>query len=132
MLFVKVPKEIKEYEEKVFLGLSLRQLLWSVLALVLGVVSYFLFSLILGRDLASYLVMLVVIPCFACGWIRVQDMPFDKFFIIMFHYYMRKQILVYENFIGWIETFDSKEVSDVSKKEKRRKRKATKRIQENQ
>ena len=40
---VKINKEIREYTEGIFLGLSLRQCLFSFLACVMAVIFYFLF-----------------------------------------------------------------------------------------
>lgn len=132
MLFVKVPKEIKEYEEKVWIGLTLRNIVWGGLAITLGLLTYFPFRYLLGQEIASYLIMIIVVPCFACGFLKIQGMPFDKYLKIMIQYYSHKQILVYENFAGWIHTFERKENENVSKKERKKRRKETKQIQENQ
>ena len=43
---VKINKEIREYTEGIFLGLSLRQCLFSFLACVMAVIFYFLFNYI--------------------------------------------------------------------------------------
>ena len=40
---VKINKEIREYTEGIFLGLSLRQCFFSFLACVMAVIFYFLF-----------------------------------------------------------------------------------------
>lgn len=132
MLFVKVPKEIKEYEEKLLFGLTLRNLIWGGLAIITGLATYFPLRFLLGQELASYLIMAIVIPLFACGFLKVQGMAFDKYLRLMIDYYFHKQVLVYENFAGWIETFERKENDDVSKKERKRRRKETKKLQENQ
>ena len=42
MIYVPVPKEIKEYEKKVFQSMTLRQLICLVLGIVLGIGTYFL------------------------------------------------------------------------------------------
>lgn len=132
MLYVKVPKEIKEYEEKLLFGLTLRNLIWGGLAIITGLVSYFPLRYLLGQEVASYLIMLIVVPLFACGFLKVQGMTFDKYLRLMIDYHFRKQILVYENFAGWIETFERKENDDVSKKERKRRKKETRKLQENQ
>ena len=45
MLYVKVPKEIREYEERVFIGLTIRQLIWGSAALVAGILWFLITDL---------------------------------------------------------------------------------------
>lgn len=124
MLYVKVPKEIKEYEEKIIAGLSWRNIIWGLLAIVLGMIAFFLFKGILGESITSYIVMALVIPCFACGFLKVQDMSYDRYLMFIWKYYTKKQTLLYENKI------EREEEQNVSKKKKRSKRKKYKENQE--
>ena len=49
MIYVPVPKEIKEYEKKVFQSMTLRQLICLVLGIVLGIGTYFLTKEFIGE-----------------------------------------------------------------------------------
>ena len=127
MLFVKVPKEIKEYEEKLVAGLSLRQMLWGILAIVCSLASYFALTFIVGSELASWVTMLVGMPLFACGFINYQGMPMNKFIKIVIRYYRKKQVLTYDN------GFPTKEVNydnTLSKKKRKKARKERKKLSE--
>ena len=129
MLFVKVPKEIKEYEEKLVLGLSTRQILWGVLAIVSSLISFFGFKFIVGEEFASWITMFIGIPMFACGFLDYQGMPMSKFLKIVWNYYRKKQILTYDN------GFPQKEVNyekEITKKRRKIARNERKKLVENQ
>ena len=50
---VKINKEIRQYTESVFFGLSLRQFICSVLACATAVIIYFLLTPILDKGIVS-------------------------------------------------------------------------------
>ncbi|NLD49102.1 MAG: PrgI family protein [Clostridiaceae bacterium] len=83
---VRIPKEITEYKEKILFGLSLRQLICFAVAIISGVATYYFGSMLLGRDMASYLVIVEVIPVFAIGFIRKNGFPFEKYAALMFRH----------------------------------------------
>lgn len=76
---VRVPKEITEYTEKIIFGLSIRQLFCFVLAITLGITTYLFTRLYLGTRIAGYLVMIIVLPLFAVGFLRKNGFPFEKY-----------------------------------------------------
>ena len=55
---VKINKEIRNYTESMFLGLSLRQFIFSVLACGMEVVLYFLLSGLSGMEGSACLAMM--------------------------------------------------------------------------
>ena len=130
MIYVPVPKEIKEYEKKVFQSMTLRQLICLVLGIVLGIGTYFLTKGFIGEDLASYLVMATAIPFILVGWIKINDVPFDQFFKIWLFHYRHKQLVLYNNEIEYQRKGDEGEKHIFSKASKR-KGKSKRRIKEN-
>ena len=52
---VKINKEIRDYTESVYFGLSLRQFIFSILACEMAVVLYFVFIPYFGIDTLSWL-----------------------------------------------------------------------------
>ena len=64
---VKINKEIREYTEGIFLGLSLRQCFFSFLACVMAVIFYFLFIDHLGMEITSWLCIFFVKKRIAFG-----------------------------------------------------------------
>ena len=71
-LKVKVPIEIMDYREHIFLGLSIRQLLWGSIAVACGTVTFLLLRNI-SMDLATYATMFVAAPAFCMGFIRSKE-----------------------------------------------------------
>ena len=80
-LEVKINKEIREYTEAVFMGLSLRQFFFSVLACVVAVGAYFLFLPLLGLETTSWVCILVALPFAILGFVKYNGMTAEKFVI---------------------------------------------------
>ena len=52
---VKINREIREYTEAVFFGLSLRQIIFSACALAVAVAGFFLLKPMLGTETTSWI-----------------------------------------------------------------------------
>ena len=86
---VKINKEIRDYSESVYFGLSLRQFVFSLLACVFAVLIYFIFRPYLGIETLSWLCIVAAAPFAAIGFIKYNGMPAEKFFIA----YIRSEFL---------------------------------------
>ena len=75
---VRVNKEIREYSENMFFGLTLRQFLFSVLGCAAAVGIYFLCRDTLGLELTTWLCVFGVVPFAAIGFITYNGMPAEK------------------------------------------------------
>lgn len=76
---VKVNKEIRNYTESMFFGLSMRQFLFSVAACVVAVGLYFLLRPYFGIETLSWVCILGAAP-FAClGFVKYNGMTAEKF-----------------------------------------------------
>jgi hypothetical protein len=71
---VKINKEIRDYTESVFFGLSLRQCAFAVLACAAAVGLYFLLSPYLGLEMLSWVCVLGAAPFAAIGFIRYHSL----------------------------------------------------------
>ena len=71
---IKINKEIRDYTESIFFGLSLRQSIFSIIACIIACGIYFLFNDKLGTEMTSWLYMLGAAPFAALGFIRFQGM----------------------------------------------------------
>lgn len=71
---IKINKEIRDYTESIFFGLSLRQSIFSIIACIIATGIYFLFNNKLGTEMTSWLCMLGAAPFAALGFIRFQGM----------------------------------------------------------
>ena len=76
---VKINREIRNYTESMFFGLSLRQFLFSVLGCAVAVLLYFLVSPYAGTETVSWVCMLGAAPFAALGFITYNGMTAEKF-----------------------------------------------------
>lgn len=85
MIEVRIPKEITEYKEKVIFGLSIRQLIFFTLTIILSLSSYFILTKKLGlsMDSASYVIIIESLPLLAIGFIKINGFPFEKYAVLV-------------------------------------------------
>ena len=76
-LEVKINKEIRNYTESMFFGLSLRQFIFSVLACGVAVGLYFLLRPRFGTETLSWVCILGAFPFAAMGFIRAVCLGVD-------------------------------------------------------
>ena len=75
---VKINKEIRDYTESMFFGLSLRQSVFSLLALAVAVGIYFMLKPYLGIETLSWLCILGASPFAALGFINYHGMTAEQ------------------------------------------------------
>ena len=76
---VKINREIRNYTESMFFGLSLRQFIFSVLACAVAVGLYFLLKPYLGTETVSWVCILGAAPFAALGFVKYNGMTAEKF-----------------------------------------------------
>lgn len=76
---IKINREIRAYTESMFFGLSFRQLIFSLLAVLVAVGLYFLLQPVLGTETVSWLCILGAAPFAALGFITYHGMTAEKF-----------------------------------------------------
>jgi hypothetical protein len=76
---VKINREIRNYTESVFFGLSLRQCLFSALACVVAVAIYFLLEPYLGTETVSWMCILGAAPFAALGFLKYHGLNAEQF-----------------------------------------------------
>ena len=86
---VKINKEIRNYTESVYFGLSLRQFIFSILACGMAVVLYFVFRPYFGIETLSWLCILGAAPFAAIGFIKYNGMNTEEFLLA----YIRSEFL---------------------------------------
>ena len=72
---VKINKEIRQYTESIFFGLSLRQCICSLLACITAVIVYFIFKQFLDTSIVSWLCMAGAIPFVLLGFVKYKVVP---------------------------------------------------------
>lgn len=76
---VKVPRDILKYEEALFFGLSLRQFLFSLLAVGVAVGAYLLCSPYLPTETTSWICIAAALPFAFLGFVHYNGMTADQF-----------------------------------------------------
>lgn len=96
---VKINREIRNYTESMFFGLSLRQFIFSVLACGLAVGLYFLLKPYLGTETVSWVCILDAAPFAAIGFVKYNGMTAEKFVWAWFksEFLMPKKLVFHSN-----------------------------------
>lgn len=76
---VKINREIRNYTESMFFGLSLRQLIFSALAVCVAVGLYFLLKPYVGTETVSWMCIVGAAPFAALGFFTYHGMTAEQF-----------------------------------------------------
>lgn len=76
---VKINREIRNYSESIFFGLSLRQFVFSILAVGVAIVLYFVLKPYVGTETVSWMCILGAFPFAAMGFITYHGMTAEQF-----------------------------------------------------
>ena len=76
---VKIPKEIRQYKESIFFGLSARQFFCSVIAILIAAGVYLLLGKVIGKESASWLCIVLAAPAAMAGFFSYNGMTFEQF-----------------------------------------------------
>ncbi len=76
---VKINREIRNYTESMFFGLSLRQFIFSVLACGVAVAIYFGLNKHLGTETVSWMCIVGAAPFAVMGFIKYHGMTAEQF-----------------------------------------------------
>lgn len=117
---VRVPKEIKEYKEKIIFGLNLRQLISVFIGGIICLSTFFLIKPIVGVDLASDIIIIEAIPIFAFGFIKVRSFNFETYAKIFIKHKFGKNKRTYENKLYMVNLKEEIKSTDYAKKEVRK------------
>ena len=78
---VKINREIRQYTESMFFGLSLRQFVFSLLAVGIAILLCFLIKPYAGMETVSWMCILGAAPFAAMGFITYHGMTAEQFLI---------------------------------------------------
>lgn len=81
---VKINREIRNYTESMFFGLSMRQFIFSALAAGVAVVLYFVLKPIVGMETVSWVCILGAAPFAAMGFITYHGLTAEQFLLTWF------------------------------------------------
>jgi len=75
---IKINREIRDYTESMFFGLSLRQFVFSLLAVGVAVAVYFTLQPALGTETVSWVCVLGAAPFAAMGFVEYNGMTAER------------------------------------------------------
>lgn len=125
---VKINKEIRQYKENIFFGLTLRQFICSVLACATAVAIYFVFKPILNNTgTVSWLCIAGAVPFALLGFAKYNGMAVEKFVVA----WLKSEILIPKRLVFkpdnlYLEMYKQSEKN--IKKSKRKTKKREKRV----
>ena len=76
---VKINREIRDYTESMFFGLSMRQLFFSIAAIGIAVLLYFILKPLAGLETTSWACILGAAPFAAMGFVKYHGMTAEQF-----------------------------------------------------
>ena len=76
---VKINREIRNYTESMFFGLTMRQFVFSLLAVGVAVGLYFLLRPYVGTETVSWMCVLGAAPFAALGFVSYHGMTAEQF-----------------------------------------------------
>ena len=131
---VKINKDIRDFSESIFFGLSLRQFIFSILACLVAVVLYFLLKPFFGIETLSWVCILGAAPFAALGFIKYNGMTAEEFVIAFIkseilmprHLTFNSQNIYAEDFKGIIDKKLRQGILKPQKKHKEKKNKKPK------
>ncbi len=97
---VRINKEVRDYQESLFFGLSLRQLLFALLAVLVAVGVYFGLKDVVGSGEIGWVCVLAAFPFALGGFFTYNGMTFERFLLAVIRselLYPRKLVFKSEN-----------------------------------
>lgn len=76
---VKINREIRNYTESIYFGLTLRQFICSLCACIVAVGLYFICSPFLNKEIVSWICILGAIPFAGVGFFKYNGMNLEDF-----------------------------------------------------
>lgn len=92
---VKINKDIRQYSESIFFGLSLRQFIFSILACLVAIVLYFILKPYFGVETLSWVCILGAAPFAVLGFVKYNGMTAEQFVVAWF----RSKFLMPSHFV---------------------------------
>lgn len=97
ILEIKVNKEIREYRENMFFGLTMRQFFSTLLGIAASVALYFLLRNYMSVEAVSWVCIVGAAPFIVFGFMKFNGMTADKFLVAFFRYLITPRKLAYHS-----------------------------------
>ena len=96
---VRINKEIRDYQESIFFGLTLRQFVFAALAVGVAVLAYFIFRNVVGVSEIGWMCILAALPFAMCGFFKYNGMSAERFVLALIRaeYFTPKKLMFKAN-----------------------------------
>jgi len=138
---VKINKDIRQYSESIFFGLSMRQFIFSILACIVAVILYFILRPYFSIGTLSWMCILGAAPFAILGFVKYNGMTAEQFVVAWFrskflmpshfvfksdNYYAMKYQTIIENNLkrDFIKNKKEPKTKRIKKKSKNKKKKS--------
>ena len=74
---IKINREVRNYKESIFFGMSLRQFICVILSCGLAVLVYFTFRNKIGLEATSWICIVSALPFILIGFVKYNGMNFE-------------------------------------------------------
>jgi hypothetical protein len=96
MIIIRIPKDIREYKEKLIAGMTARNIVCVFLGVVLiAPLIYIAVQLNIPMDIMTWGIILIAVPIGLIGFYQPDNMPFEKFLISTIKFTFGKKQLVF-------------------------------------
>ncbi|GFI68674.1 hypothetical protein IMSAG249_00491 [Lachnospiraceae bacterium] len=123
-MIIEINKDIEKYQESVAMGLTAKQLVYSILALGSGCLIVFLLYEKIGLTFSCYVAVPIVAPIALCGFYSYNGMGFREVFMRYMRSIFRNKTLVFKS-SGYREM-----VSEIKAREEAEKRATVRKAKE--
>ena len=110
---VRINKEVRDYQESLFFGLSLRQFLFALLAALVAVGVYFGLRNVVGTGEIGWMCILTAFPFALGGFFTYNGMTFEQFLVA----FIRSELLYPKKLVFRPENLYAKALENSSIKE---------------
>ena len=119
---VRINREIREYTESMFFGLTMRQFIFTCLAIAASILSYFLLKPLIGIEAVSWVCMLAAVPFAVLGFVRYNGMSAEKFIWawIKSELFIPKKLCYGNNNMYWVLMHEMEDEKTARKQKKKK------------
>ncbi|WP_288327934.1 PrgI family protein [uncultured Clostridium sp.] len=78
MIEIRINRDPREYKDKIIAGLTLRQLICTVIMLGINIPLYIFGAKYINKELIGYLIILIAVPFILIGFFEYNKMPFER------------------------------------------------------
>lgn len=110
---MRINKEVRDYQESLFLGLSLRQFLFALLAVIVAVGVYFGLRNVVGSGEIGWICVLAAFPFAPGGFFSYNGMTLERFILA----FIRSELLYPKRLVFKSDNLYAKIMDSTSLKE---------------